>query len=1780
MSSPRAFLAATLLLAASAVEAQTTVFRSIGIAGGTLYSTGTASVALGGTTVNFGGGACLPSNVGQGDQLVIGGETFYILSRNTSSQVTVQTAAVAAHAAEAYTISRAYNSLQAWETGQQGDLVGGNRVEVGVAYNDGPFTTGLTISGSTTNATRFMRLTVDLFSRHNGTAGTGVVLDGLDLPGNTISVEDDFSVVEWFEFRRHRGTNGLASVTVQNASGVLLQHLLIHDFDDVVNTVVGIKGGVSSAFTVRNSILYDGGGAGQAAAIRGTTAPTTVTVQNTTIFGMAGRGIYEDNGTFTVTNTIAMGSAVVDFDVVTGTQSFNLSSDATAAGAGSLINRLASNQFLRTTAGSEDLHLKAGADALNAGTTLGGFSVDADGDGRPGITTAWDMGADERGTVVFRSIGTNPGALAAGSATVPLGGVTVTFGAALPANVGTGDELNFLGPPTETLFILSRDSSTQVTLQSTATLAHTGQSYDITRAFNDFQPWEAAREGDLVAQNKIEVGVAYNDGPFVYNSGGPPSTTPALVIQGSTTSPRCYIRLTVAENQRHNGTAGTGVVLDGTGNTKFGVRVRDDYTVVEWLSLKGFHGPGLAGADGVSSAARNVLLHGLIIHGFFDGSDSANGIRTEFGTSASGLLFTARNCIVYDGDQNGIRVDNCDASAIVLNSTVYNMHGTGGRRGVAATSAGASMTVTNTISMGNATDFSAVAGATLTQSFNLSSDATASGASSLINKLVANQFVDTTVGLEDLHLKAGADALDTGLDLSSSFWDDIDRQSRLGLTWDIGADESGAPTEVKLLSFQADGFDAEVVLQWRTASELRNLGFHLYRATDPAGPYERITENPIPGLGSSPSGASYRHADSGLANDVPYFYRLEDIDERGALTLHGPVSATPRAGAGQSPPEIDAPSVITFGDPAANRVEFLESGRSGVTVRITTEGFYATPNDDGTVNLDVPGFEVSGEEGAPALPLLRPWIDAVAGRGVRLVSVDEDSLARFASLTPSGAARPGIEASFSGVVRPQRRFRRLAERSGLFPPEPARIVGTGFQSETKKVQLELAPMRWDPQARELTLARRLVVRLAFDGGARDETSENRRFRRRASREPRSVLTRLARLATTEPGLHVVRYEELFGRGARAFSADSLRLSRLGEPVPFHLEPQTGRLAPGSRLYFTSPGGAANPYGHEAVFDLDVSSHGSRMEVRSAAPSLEQVPFGWARVEREINRFYQAGLVDAHDLWFWDMLLSPASKSFPFETYGLTGDAAQVEVRLQGASDFEDVSDHHVAVYLNGSWIGEATWDGKTSKTFDADLAPGLLKEGANDLVIRNLGDAGASYSMVFLDRFTIQYPQKLDSRRGPFEGGFSRTGAVSISGVGVKARVLDITRESRPVWLARPASTPDGSISFSVEQGHRYLAASEDDLRRPRILKPPSFRLKSGKNQSADYLVVAPGRYLGTLEPLLALRRGQGLRVRAVALEQVFDEFGFGEERPEAIRDFLKYAYREDPRAALRYVLLVGDATYDFKDYLETGVENVLPPLMVRTSYLWTASDPSLAMVHGDDLLPDVALGRLPAADEGELRVMVDKILAYEAGAASLYSSPLVLVADNADGAGDFEANAEEIASTTLAGKNVRNIYVSSLGARGAKDAVRSTFDDGASLVSYIGHGGIALWADEHILNVEDVETLHPQAQQPLLLTMNCLNGYFHFPYFDSLSEALLKAEDRGVVAAFSPSGLSLNAPAHRYHQAILAALFRREHRRLGDAVLEAQEAYAASGAFPELLLIYHLLGDPALTLH
>ena len=81
----------------------------------------------------------------------------------------------------------------------------------------------------------------------------------------------------------------------------------------------------------------------------------------------------------------------------------------------------------------------------------------------------------------------------------------------------------------------------------------------------------------------------------------------------------------------------------------------------------------------------------------------------------------------------------------------------------------------------------------------------------LINRPAASQFVSTAAPV-DLHLRFGSAAVNAGKDLSVSFNDDIDAQTRpLGASWDIGADEAGAQMLVKSGTYLGNGTTQSIV---------------------------------------------------------------------------------------------------------------------------------------------------------------------------------------------------------------------------------------------------------------------------------------------------------------------------------------------------------------------------------------------------------------------------------------------------------------------------------------------------------------------------------------------------------------------------------------------------------------------------------------------------------------------------------------------------------------------------------------------------------------------------------------------------------------------------------------------------------------------------------------------------------------------------------------------------------------------------------------------------------
>lgn len=374
-----------------------------------------ASGSAGSFTIRFDGAGRLAEVVGRGDKLVLAPGTVdevigHVASHDGKNRLTLQQPLGRSLVDVPFTIQRAFHNIQSWEDARQGDLVADERIEVGVLYGDGPLrcrpraesgcrfdgdraVAMATIDGSVTNAAHYLSLEVADGQRHHGAIGTGVVLDGEGAVDYGLRILDPHTRIAGLTLKSFGGRGRAVAISVERARHVLLENLLIHNFDGAEKPVAGVLGGPFGDFTLRNSVIHDGGGTG--VAIDRPTASGRV--ENCTVVAMSAAGIREGDGLLDVRNTISMGNGGIDFRVQRGRQDHNLSSDGSAAGPGSITDRPAERQFLSLSAETRDLHLRPGADAAGAGSVLyPAFGTDIDGEPRPiGPSASWNIGADQ-----------------------------------------------------------------------------------------------------------------------------------------------------------------------------------------------------------------------------------------------------------------------------------------------------------------------------------------------------------------------------------------------------------------------------------------------------------------------------------------------------------------------------------------------------------------------------------------------------------------------------------------------------------------------------------------------------------------------------------------------------------------------------------------------------------------------------------------------------------------------------------------------------------------------------------------------------------------------------------------------------------------------------------------------------------------------------------------------------------------------------------------------------------------------------------------------------------------------------------------------------------------------------------------------------------------------------------------------------------------------------------------------------------------------------------------
>jgi len=754
---------------------------------------------------------------------------------------------------------------------------------------------------------------------------------------------------------------------------------------------------------------------------------------------------------------------------------------------------------------------------------------------------------------------------------------------------------------------------------------------------------------------------------------------------------------------------------------------------------------------------------------------------------------------------------------------------------------------------------------------------------------------------------------------------------------------------------------------------------------------------------------------------------------------------------------------------------------------------------------------------------------------------------------------------------------------------------------------------------------------------------------------------------SEPGVYRISYEDLVAAGWPPRELASLRLHlRVGAAtVPIWVEDGgDGRFGAGDSVFFAGdrlPGehGYYNEYSSLNVYWLFDDSKlaaspvaapgtlpGTAARLRPGSSpvraSSAPVPSQWQRrsrleEDRLLLRYPHEGMED-QELWFWKKLSYLDTDQFEVPVdlgdvdrasaeSGAAAAAVEITVEVRGWSrprikPNPEFADHAVEVVWDGAVVGRREWSGTAqAERIEVRLPAAQVQPGIHKLALR-VPERPATDNLPLVDVSILNWLEVVAPR----------TSALAPEAAAA-APAGQFRIEPRPDRAGQPAGLsipPGGSFELFTDAGERFVLAAPGGKPRVaeiaaasaswvvlagRYLSPHALELDQPSrwrqaDLQADYLIVAHPRLLAALAPLVALRRSQGLTVAEIDVRDVYDEWSGGVTDPRAIRDFVDFAFHHWRAPAPRFLLLVGDASWDGKnehpvgaspdwafrlsdraEFIENGStpyrsdvlaasRNLVPTWGYGSAEGHAAGDNAFVAIDGEDEFPDLAVGRFPVIDPQEVEAIVAKIVAYEQAPEPGDWRSRILWVTNEESR--TQKTSDDLAAELAPhGYSARKIYPMPVVPPTSDDqmALRGAFDEGALLVHFFGHGGRYIWrtaapdlaSQRDLFDLSDVEALKSTGKLPLVLSMTCYSAPFDHPTADSIGEKLLREPGKGAVAVFAASWR--NGPREEWSRILLEELLQP------GTVGEALERAKRRANHLDLIRQYNLLGDPAMRL-
>lgn len=631
---------------------------------------------------------------------------------------------------------------------------------------------------------------------------------------------------------------------------------------------------------------------------------------------------------------------------------------------------------------------------------------------------------------------------------------------------------------------------------------------------------------------------------------------------------------------------------------------------------------------------------------------------------------------------------------------------------------------------------------------------------------------------------------------------------------------------------------------------------------------------------------------------------------------------------------------------------------------------------------------------------------------------------------------------------------------------------------------------------------------------------------------------------------------------------------------------------GAYVYFQ------NPYTDINVYWLNTggATPGRRMQTRDGRLAGGTVqPDTPARIHEERELINP---IDSGTEWFWHLFDGAFHEEATFQVDAGTvtrGGLVTAKFRFQSKTRFL----HHVQVFINDAFVGEQRWSGESVPVLISGTGA-WLRNGANTvrIVLPRAGQSATQPDHVYLDWFELAYWKPVDAESGDlvFEQDLQTGGAAiryPVTGAPADAETFDVTD---PLNVTRVLTETGGSFRDAAGTGapNRYRLVTPARWKQPvSVVRDAGSDLRNPAN-GADYILLTHDDFADAVEPLRAHRETHsGLRVFAANVSDVYDEFAGGLVDPTAIRDFLRYAaFNWTSGAPPAFVLLVGDGTYDYKNHSRNSPGTWIPPFEQGERcaddffvYFDGNGDP----LSGDDIFPDMAIGRLPAQTPEEAATMAQKIIAYESAPEfGVWRNTIVLTADDERTPGvTFEEpwhtlDTERLDRDTIpASFRVEKVYLTEFpldaaGEKpGAREALINRINAGALLVNFVGHGAANLWTHERIFNTgRDLPSIANPNRLSVFVTATCTAGRFDLVTEEAMAEAFLRAEDKGAVAFVGATRLSFPSP-----NAALNRFLYREMLLNGAPIGAALMTAKIRTINRENSEKYVLFGDPAMRL-